>query len=217
MKGLLFKDLRYMLTQKSFIILILIIGFSLSLTQEDNELFVIGYLTFMGIVLGMTSITMDDQDHNLTFLFTLPLSRRSYVLEKYLLTFLMGALFCCVALAFALITRPFGDYQAPIDAILSTTCGALAGAILFSNILIPLQLKFGAERARIAGFIAMGGFLAIIFIAGLLISFADTLPLLQAIASLGTSILITIGCIVLLLSLGISIKFSLRIMKAKEL
>lgn len=217
MKGLLLKDLRYMLTQKSFIILILIIGFSLSLTQEDNELFVIGYLAFMGIVLGMTSITMDDQDHNLTFLFTLPLSRRSYVLEKYLFTFLMGAFFCCVALAFALITRPFGDYQAPIDAILSTTCGALAGAILFTNILIPLQLKFGAERARIAVFIAMGGFLAIIFIAGLLISFADTLPLLQAIASLSTSILITIGCIVLLLSLGISIKFSLRIMKAKEL
>lgn len=217
MKGLLLKDLRYMLTQKSFIILILIIGFSLSLTQEDNELFVIGYLAFMGIVLGMTSITMDDQDHNLTFLFTLPLSRRSYVLEKYLFTFLMGALFCCVALAFALITRPFGDYQAPIDAILSTTCGALAGAILFSNIIIPLQLKFGAERARIAGFIAMGGFLAIIFIAGLLISFADTLPFLQAIASLGASILITIGCIVLLLSLGISIKFSLRIMRAKEL
>ena len=217
MKGLLFKDLRYMLTQKSFIILILIIGFSLSLTQEDNELFVIGYLTFMGIVLGMTSITMDDQEHNLTFLFTLPLSRRSYVLEKYLFTVLMGMLFCCVALAFALLTRPFGDYQAPIDAILSTTCGALAGAILFSNIIIPLQLKFGAERARIAGFIAMGGFLAIIFIAGLLVNFADTLPLLQAIASLSTSILITIGCIVLLLSLGISIKFSLRIMNRKEL
>ena len=217
MTGLLLKDFRYMLTQKSFIILVLIIGFTLSLTQEDNDLFVIGYLAFMGIVLGMTSITMDDQEHNLTFLFTLPLSRRSYVLEKYLFTFLMGVLFCCIALAFALVTRPFGNYQAPIDAILATTCGTLAGAFLFTNIMIPLQFKFGAERARIASFIAIGGFLAIIFIAALLVNVADALPMLQAIADLGAPVLITIGCIVLLFSLAISIKFSLRIMKRKEL
>lgn len=217
MKGLLLKDLRYMLTQKSFIILILIIGFTLSLTQENNELFVIGYLGFMGIVLGMTSITMDDQEHNLSFLFTLPLSRRSYVFEKYFFTFLMGALSCCIALAFALITRPFGDYQAPIDEILATTCGTLAGAFLFTSIMIPLQFKFGAERARIASFIAIGGFLAIIFIAALLINVADALPLLQAITSLNAPVLITIGCIILLLCLGISIKFSLRIMTHKEL
>ena len=217
MKGLLLKDLRYMLTQKSFILLIVIIGFTLSLTQEDNELFVIGYLAFMGIILGMTSITMDDQDHNLSFLFTLPLSRRSYVFEKYFFTFLMGALFCCIALAFALITRPFGDYQAPIDEILATTCGTLAGAFLFTNFLIPLQLKFGAERARIASFIAIGGFLAIIFIAALLINVADALPLLQAITSLDAPVLITIGCIILLLCLGVSIKFSLHIMTRKEL
>lgn len=217
MKGLLLKDLRYMLTQKSFILLIVIIGFTLSLTQEDNELFVIGYLAFMGIVLGMTSITMDDQDYNLSFLFTLPLSRRSYVFEKYFFTFLMGALFCCIALAFALITRPFGDYQAPIDEILATTCGTLAGAFLFTNVLIPLQLKFGAERARIASFIAIGGFLAIIFIAALLINVADALPLLQAITSLDAPVLITIGCIILLLCLGVSIKFSLHIMTRKEL
>ena len=217
MKGLLLKDLRYMLTQKSFILLIVIIGFTLSLTQENNELFVIGYLGFMSIVLGMTSITMDDQDHNLSFLFTLPLSRRSYVFEKYFFTFLMGALFCCIALAFALITRPFGDYQAPIDEILATTCGTLAGAFLFTNVLIPLQLKFGAERARIASFIAIGGFLAIIFIAALLINVADALPLLQAITSLDAPVLITIGCIILLLCLGVSIKFSLHIMTRKEL
>ena len=217
MKGLLLKDLRYMLTQKSFIILILFIGFTLSLTQEDNELFVIGYLAFMGIVLGMTSITMDDQEHNLLFLFTLPLSRRSYVFEKYFFTFLMGMLFCCIALAFALITRPFGDYQAPVDAILATTCGTLVGAILFMSATIPLQLKFGAERARIASFIAIGGFLAIIFIAGLLVNAADALPLLQAITSLGAPVLITIGCIILLLCLGVSIKCSLRIMTHKEL
>lgn len=217
MKGLLLKDLRYMLTQKSFILLIVIIGFTLSLTQEDNELFVIGYLAFMGIVLGMTSITMDDQEHNLSFLFTLPISRFTYVLEKYIFTFLMGMLFCCFALAVTLITRPFGDYQAPVDAILATTCGTLVGAILFMSATIPLQLKFGAERARIASFIAIGGFLAIIFIAGLLVNAADALPLLQAITSLGAPVLITIGCIILLLCLSISIKCSLHIMTRKEL
>lgn len=217
MTGLLLKDFRYMLTQKSFILSVLVIGFVLSLTQEDNDLFVIGYLAFTGIVLGMTSITMDDQEHNLTFLFTLPLSRRSYVLEKYLFTFLMGALFCCFALAVTLITRPFGIFQAPIGLIIGTTGGVLAGTLAFMSITIPLQFKFGAERARIASFIAIGGFLAFVLAASLIINFADALPLLQAIADLGAPVLITIGCVCLLLCLGVSIKCSLRIMKRKEL
>ena len=215
MKGLLLKDLRYMLTQKSFILSTLVIGFVLA--QEDNELFVIGYLAFMGFTLGMTSITMDDQDHNLLFLFTLPISRFIYVLEKYIFTFLMGILFCCFALAVTLIPRLFGLFQTPIELITGTTGGVLAGAILIMSIMIPLQLKFGAERARIAIFITMSGFLAFILAISLIINFADALPLLQAITSLNAPVLITIGCIILLLCLSVSIKCSLRIMTHKEL
>ena len=216
MKGLLLKDLRYMLTQKSFILSTLVIGFVL--TQEDNELFVIGYLAFMGITLGMTSITMDDQEHNLSFLFTLPISRFTYVLEKYIFTFLMGMLFCCFALAVTLIPRLFGLFQTPIELITGTTGGVLAGAILVMSIMIPLQLKFGAERARIAIFITLGGFLAFILAISLTVNFvADALPLLQAIASLNAPVFITIGCIILLLCLSVSIKCSLRIMTHKEL
>ena len=66
-----------MLTQKSFLFLIVFIGIVLSLTQNDNYTFVIGYLGFMGMITGMMSLTMDDQSHGLTFLFSLPASSPS--------------------------------------------------------------------------------------------------------------------------------------------
>ena len=81
MKALFIQDIRYMLTQKSFLVTILIVGIALALGQNDNYIFVIGYLGFMGMITGMMSVTMDDQNHGLTFLFSLPIDRRVYVRE----------------------------------------------------------------------------------------------------------------------------------------
>lgn len=61
MKGLFLKDFRYVLTQKTFIILILIIGLALNMTMGDSYYFTLGYITFMGVILGVTTSSMDDQ------------------------------------------------------------------------------------------------------------------------------------------------------------
>ena len=105
MKGLFLKDFHYMLLQKSFLILILVIGFALSLTMSDGYYFVIGYLTFMGAILGTMSITMDDQKNGMSFLFTLPFSRKQYAAEKYLFSILTMLLFCVISLAAVFFTR----------------------------------------------------------------------------------------------------------------
>lgn len=58
MKALFIQDIRYMLTQKSFLVTILIVGIALALGQNDNYIFVIGYLGFMGMITGLMSLTM---------------------------------------------------------------------------------------------------------------------------------------------------------------
>lgn len=216
MKALFIQDIRYMLTQKSFLALIALVGIVLAMSQNDNYIFVIGYLGFMGMITGMMSITMDDQSHGLTFLFSLPIDRRVYVREKYLFIIFMGLFFGIGATTLCLLFRVFADYKAPIDDILATGVGTLIVMLLFVCFMLPLQLKFGAERARLASFIAIGLFFGAVLAAGLVVNFADALPLIQAFLSLSPAALAGIGLAVLIVCLRISYSASLRIILHRE-
>lgn len=216
MKALFIQDFRYMLTQKSFLVLIALVGIVLALTQNDNYIFVIGYLGFMGMITGMMSVTMDDQSNGLTFLFSLPIDRRVYVREKYIFIVLMGVSFSIFATALCLLFRMFAEYKAPLDEILYTAIGTLFVMLLFICFMLPLQLKFGAERARLASFIAIGLFFAAVIVAGLVVNFADALPFIQAFLSLSPVALTGIAVAFLIVCLRISYSASLRVMLRRE-
>lgn len=216
MKALFIQDIRYMLTQKSFLVTILIVGIALALGQNDNYIFVIGYLGFMGMITGMMSLTMDDQSHGLAFLFSLPIDRRTYVREKYLFVVFMGVVFSLFATALCLLFRMFAEYKAPLDEILATSLGTLFVMLLFVCFMLPLQLKFGAERARLASFIAIGLFFAAVIVAGLVVNFADALPFIQAFLSLSPVALTGIAVAFLIVCLRISYGVSLRIILRRE-
>lgn len=216
MKALFIQDIRYMLTQKSFLVTILIVGIALALGQNDNYIFVIGYLGFMGMITGLMSLTMDDQSHGLAFLFSLPIDRRTYVREKYLFVVFMGIVFSLFATALCLLFRMFAEYKAPLDEILATSLGTLFVMLLFVCFMLPLQLKFGAERARLASFIAIGLFFAAVIVAGLVVNFADALPFIQAFLSLSPVALIGIAIAFLIVCLRISYSASLRVILHRE-
>lgn len=216
MKALFIQDFRYMLTQKSFLVLIALVGIVLALTQNDNYIFVIGYLGFMGMITGMMSVTMDDQSNGLTFLFSLPIDRRVYVREKYIFIVLMGVSFNIFATALCLLFRMFAEYKAPLDEILATSLGTLFVMLLFVCFMLPLQLKFGAERARLASFIAIGLFFAAVIVAGLVVNFADALPFIQAFLSMSPVALTGIGAAFLIVCLRISYSASLRVILRRE-
>lgn len=216
MKALFIQDFCYMLTQKSFLVLIALVGIVLALTQNDNYIFVIGYLGFMGMITGMMSVTMDDQSNGLTFLFSLPIDRRVYVREKYIFIVLMGVSFSIFATALCLLFRMFAEYKAPLDEILATSLGTLFVMLLFVCFMLPLQLKFGAERARLASFIAIGLFFAAVIVAGLVVNFADALPFIQAFLSMSPVALTGIGAAFLIVCLRISYSASLRVILRRE-
>lgn len=216
MKALFIQDFRYMLTQKSFLVLIALVGIVLALTQNDNYIFVIGYLGFMGMITGMMSVTMDDQSNGLTFLFSLPIDRRVYVREKYIFIVLMGVSFSIFATVLCLLFRMFAEYKAPLDEILATSLGTLFVMLLFVCFMLPLQLKFGAERARLASFIAIGLFFAAVIVAGLVVNFADALPFIQAFLSMSPVALTGIGAAFLIVCLRISYSASLRVILRRE-
>lgn len=216
MKGLFLKDFHYMLLQKSFLILILVIGFALSLTMSDGYYFVIGYLTFMGAILGTMSITMDDQKNGMSFLFTLPFSRKQYAAEKYLFSILTMLLFCGISLAAVFLTRWIKHYDTPSSDIIFTALGCCACILFFLALMLPLTLKFGEEHARLAYFITLGAFLIVMIPMIALINFLDTHTALLLSLHFGIISLAITSCLLVALCLIVSYCVSLRIIRHRD-
>ena len=89
MKGLLVKDFKLIKLQKNFFIVIIAIAIGLAVIN-DSPTFMLGFLTFVVSMFTLSTITYDEFDNGNAFLFTLPISRKSYVVEKYGFSFLVG-------------------------------------------------------------------------------------------------------------------------------
>ena len=81
MKGLLIKDFKLLKNQKSFLAIVAAVcAFVMIKGSESYALF---YGAAMAAMLSVNSIGYDEENNGMGFLFTLPVSRRDYVLEKY--------------------------------------------------------------------------------------------------------------------------------------
>ena len=89
MKGLMIKDLKLMKAQKNFFLLILAVAVGMILFSEDVT-FGLGFLTFVVSLFTLSTISYDEFDNGNAFLFSLPITRQTYVFEKYSLSLLLG-------------------------------------------------------------------------------------------------------------------------------
>ena len=91
MKGLFVKDLKLMMSQKNFLLLILAIVIGMMIFTDD-VIFPLGFLSFTVSLFTVGTISYDDFDNGNAFLFTLPITRNHYVSEKYFLGLLLLSL-----------------------------------------------------------------------------------------------------------------------------
>lgn len=89
MKGLLIKDFKLMKMQKNFFLMMIAIVIAISFFQNEIS-FPLGFLPFVISLFSLSTISYDEFDNGNAFLFSLPISRKDYVKEKYLLSFLLG-------------------------------------------------------------------------------------------------------------------------------
>ena len=216
MKGLLIKDFKLMMMQKNFFLSIIAIAVVLTVFVK-NPSFIIGCLTFIGSVFTLSTISYDEFDNGNAFLFSLPITRKLYALEKYVFGFLTGACSCLISLILCMIFGLiFGNYSIS-DSLM--TAGMSFPMFLFLLLLmLPVHLKFGSEKGKIA----ILGVLGAVFIVGFLFVKLDQLLGLGIIASLNSMSDLGIGgliaamfAIVAVLFL-ISYRISSKIMEKKE-
>lgn len=217
MLGLLIKDLKLLKNQKTFIFTLLIISCMFLMTDFGIN-FVLGYLTFMGAMLVVSTISMDDYNEGMSFLMALPIKRQDYVQEKYMLSLMIAIFSWLCGLILSLVGIFVKNMPVHITEHILTSLIILCLALILVSILIPVQMKFGQTRSSVAIMIICG----ILFLVGygiytviLFLGF-DVNMLLNFLNTLNQTTVTLFIFVVMLIVEMISYAVSMGIIKSKE-
>lgn len=159
MSGLMEKDLRILLQRKNTLLVFLVIAVILSVTQGSS--FIVGYLTFISVMLATSTISYDEFDNGYPFLLTLPITRKIYVIEKYLICLLAVVISWVLAVVLWFAAEGVLGNPILVKDTLIVSVAMLPVPFFFMDIMLPVQLKYGSERGRLV-LIAIIGICSII-------------------------------------------------------
>lgn len=221
MKGLLIKDFRLMKNQKNFFILVFIMALFLIFTNGESASsgsFVLTYIGFISAFFAVSTISYDEYNNGYVFLFTFPFERKNYVLEKYVFGIITGLVGMAVVLICFVIYTALKNPSADIKEILFISGITIGLLFFFLSIMLPIQLKFGAEKGRIAMSITFicifAAFYVIIKKAG---AKSDKLNyIVELTDKLGIFGIMTVVILVSVIVIVISAAVSIHIMQNKE-
>lgn len=220
MKTLLVKDYRILLTQKKSLVLILAIGVLMIISTMEID-FLVGYMMMLAMIMSAGTINYDELDNGMSFLMTLPASRKGYAIEKYVFAFINTVLCGLVMFILYLVTKGFINWGFETIEMLSVSVGWIGGIMLASAILLPLYMKFGAEKRRVIILILWGVVAAIIYSIQKVMTMASNgvavvNDLLAGLGALHPVVIVAGMFGVVVLCLAVSVLISIRIMKKKE-
>lgn len=215
MKGLLIKDLNLMRIQKKFFIIVFAMAIVMSISTNDNS-FILGYMTFVIPIFALNTMSYDELDNGYAFLFTLPISRKKYVHEKYCFSLLLGAASLVLAVILSVVLGLMK--KSSISDTLAATPFILGIMIVLLAIMIPIQFKFGAENSRIAliAFFGITAALGFGVLQILKLFDIDLLSFLNKLIELNFGITVAIIAIIAAVFTMLSIRISIAIMNKKE-
>ncbi|MDD6157696.1 MAG: ABC-2 transporter permease [Lachnospiraceae bacterium] len=216
MAGLFDKDLRILLQRKQAILLFLAIAVVLGFSTGGT--FVVGYTAICFLMLSVGTISYDEFDNGYSFLMTLPITRRTYILEKYLLSGVCGIVAWIVSVVICICESFFQKAAFVTEDFLVEAAAILPVVFLIMCMMIPVQIKYGAEKSRVVLVAVMG----IAVVGGIGIKKAVELLNLPLDAVLEkmytiTDVQILVGLVVLTIAaMLLSFAISVRIMYHKE-
>lgn len=218
MKGLLIKD--FQLLKRQGLALVVMLLCSVYFMINGKAEFGITYICAMGALLSMTTISYDEYEEGLQFLFTLPVRRSDYVWEKYL----FAGISLCISLGISVIVGMVVAMNRSGKIIWSDLLGSSIGGITAGVVLVaiaaPVFLKCGAEKGRIVLAMVIVVVIACFMAGAELIDgtrfIQDLKQMFAWIDGLGTVGTFGIFVIVWIVIVGVSAVISMRVMKKRE-
>lgn len=214
MTGLLEKDFRLILQNRQQLIFWIVISVIIGFSQEGT--FVMGYIPFCAVVFVTSLLAYDEADHGLQFLMTLPVSRRTYVKEKYFLCGGSTFLGWFIAMVLYFMSRAVHGQNLNVLEDMPLLLAFLPAFLLFLALMIPVQLKFGIEKSRFV-LLGIGGFITTAAYLASRISHQGILKeMLAFLDSIGDVTFAVLGGVLTLVLVGVSYLVSQKIMSKRE-
>lgn len=147
MKGFLIKDIRLLLGQKKTLLVIFLIG--LVVLMNENQVSCIGFIIMVSGIYAASTISYDEYDNGMAFLMTLPVARKTYIKEKYVLVGILTLL--AMILAWGMTGVAVFIRNISVDVTDLFVQGIVMVCLIWcmAAVVLPFQLKLGAERGRI--------------------------------------------------------------------
>ena len=220
MKGFLVKDYCLLAGQKKLFLLYIFLMIFMSYAMESS--FIISYFPMIATLLAFSTITYDSFDNGMAFIMTMPGARKNYANSKYLLSFIIIAASWVAALVLQFATLMIKKEAFDTFDLLGQDMLYVPIFLIISSIIIPVVLKYGAEKGRII-MIIIFGIAAHIILAGTKLSRSgdlnigfDTKAFISTIESISPFIIAAGLAAVALIIMLISMIISNSIMKKKE-
>ena len=217
MRGLIEKDLRLTLQRKQTVIVFVVMA--LFLVISGSGTFAVTYFTMLAGIVAIGTLSYDEFDNGLEFLMTLPIDRKTYIREKYIFALSASTVAWCVSIVIYYVCEMVRGSAAGVIEEFPFLFILLPSMASFATIIIPLQLKFGAEKGRVVLFVLFGCIaVLIISVKKLFItSEADTVSLINGLQRIPMGTMILVIFTLCFLVGFISYFCSIRIMEKKEL
>ncbi|MGF0033376.1 ABC-2 transporter permease [Bariatricus sp. SGI.154] len=217
MKGLLVKDIRLMLNQKQFFGVVALMAVVFLSVYSDPS-FVISYITLMFSIFTISTISYDEYENGMCYLFTLPISRKGYVREKYIFGVITTLLSFTVISVLSFIASAIRHIGFDVKEWIFTGVTSLLLITLVLAVNIPLQLKFEAERSRMAMLVTFAGAFVVAYLVVKITSLVgvDMVKLIERLAETNLKGCVVFACAVWALGMLISYLVAVRVMEKKD-
>lgn len=217
MKALFLKDFSIIKSQKKFYLVLLLIALIQGVIGK-NFLFTLVFMCTGISMVATGTISYDEADNGNSFLFTMPFSRKNYVLEKYYFAFLMSIAALTVGIIFCILGGIGSSPELVTEQIKAGIMMVVPAIIVILGVSIPVKLKYGAEKSKLVFFIFAGVIILAGFAGEKAVQFLNnSLPgLLNGFSFLNQISLIFISVSAAVIFIAVSVKISISIVNKKE-
>ena len=215
MKGLIVKDLclnfRNSRTILTYLIICVVMGFSM-----DGS-FIVGYAAMLFGIMAVGTISYDELDNGLPFLMSLPVDRKSYVAEKFIYSLIMEAAGTLFGVAVYVVCSLIRGQPADLISSLPYVLAIMAVMTLIVSGMIVIELKFGAEKSRLAMLVIYGAIAVILFVLSKIPGGSELLGKAVDLLESASPAVVAGAMILIVAMLDLLLYFlAVRIMKKKE-
>lgn len=147
MKGLLLKDFCILKKQMKLMV-VFVIFYAIWAVAAKMPTMMGTMVILLSIMMPISSMSYDEAGQWYRYAFSLPIPRRTLVLSKYVLGFLVSLGGLVVSAIGNIIVLSLTNWENALESWL-TIIGFLELGVIFLSIIIPILFKYGVEKGRL--------------------------------------------------------------------